>query len=350
MSYGCDSIPGAAAAATGDTEDVSATTPESRPSHEEEVETLTLELSSTLKRGKDELTSKDYYFSSYSHFSIHEQMIKDRVRTDAYYHALLDNKHLLRGKTVLDVGCGTGILSMFAAKAGAKRVIGIECAAIAQQARQIVADNHLDGVVTILQGKAEDITLPDGIESVDVIVSEWMGYALLYESMLSTVLVARDRWLKKDQSGAGFAGLIFPDRATLRVQALEDAEYKEEKIHFWDNVYGFDMKCIKEVALAEPLVDTVEQSAVVSNSCTVLEVDIMTVRKEDLDFKANFSVRTTPSTSRTAFSIIPLRALCLTMLCCGTISTSAAACTWFWTAVIVASLSVLRMSFLNLSE
>ena len=70
----------------------------------------------------EELTSKDYYFDSYAHFGIHEEMLKDTVRTNTYKNAILHNKHLFRDKVVLDVGCGTGILSMFAAKAGASKV------------------------------------------------------------------------------------------------------------------------------------------------------------------------------------------------------------------------------------
>jgi protein arginine N-methyltransferase 1 len=52
-------------------------------------------------------------------------MLKDEVRTKSYRAAILQNKHLFGGKIVLDVGCGTGILSMFAAKAGAKHVYGV---------------------------------------------------------------------------------------------------------------------------------------------------------------------------------------------------------------------------------
>ena len=64
----------------------------------------------------------DYYFDSYAQISIHEEMLKDSVRTNAYKDAILNNKHLFKNKVVLDVGCGTGILSMFAAQAGAKHV------------------------------------------------------------------------------------------------------------------------------------------------------------------------------------------------------------------------------------
>lgn len=76
---------------------------------------------------------------------------------------------------MLDVGCGTGILSMFAAKAGAKKVIGIECSNIVEYARRIVADNDLSHIITIVKGKVEQVSLPEGIDKVDIIISEWMG-------------------------------------------------------------------------------------------------------------------------------------------------------------------------------
>ena len=56
---------------------------------------------------------------------IHEEMLKDTVRTGSYRAAIINNPDLFTGKSVLDVGCGTGILSMFAAKAGAKHVVGV---------------------------------------------------------------------------------------------------------------------------------------------------------------------------------------------------------------------------------
>jgi protein arginine N-methyltransferase 1 len=102
-------------------------------------------------------------------------MLKDEVRTRAYMNSIMQNPHLFKGKVVMDVGCGTGILCMFAAKAGARRVIGVDCSGIIDQAREIVKANKLDHIVTLIKGKVEDIALPDGLEKVDIIVSEWMG-------------------------------------------------------------------------------------------------------------------------------------------------------------------------------
>lgn len=231
----------------------------------------------------EDMTAKDYYFDSYAHFGIHEEMLKDEVRTLTYRDSMYHNRHLFKNKVVLDVGCGTGILCMFAAKAGAKKVIGIECSNIVEHATQIVRANGFADVITLVKGKVEEVALPDGIEKVDIIISEWMGYCLFYESMLNTVLFARDKWLVP-------GGLIFPDRAALYVCGIEDRQYKNEKINWWDSVYGFDMSCIRQVAVSEPLVDVVDPKQIVTNSCLIKEVDMYTITLEDLTFSTPFSL------------------------------------------------------------
>lgn len=228
-----------------------------------------------------EMSSKDYYFDSYSHFGIHEEMLKDEVRTISYRDAIYQNKHLFQGKVVLDVGCGTGILSMFAARSGAKLVIGVDMSGIIEQAKVIVKDNGLDDKIVLLRGKMEEVVLP--VEKVDIIISEWMGYFLLYESMLDTVLYARDRYLAPD-------GLMFPDKATMYICGIEDADYKNKKINFWDDVYGFNMRCIKDIAMREPLVDTVEPHSVVTEACAFKSIDILSVKKEELTFQVPFEM------------------------------------------------------------
>ncbi|KAK6012814.1 arginine N-methyltransferase 8 family protein [Ostertagia ostertagi] len=231
-----------------------------------------------------EMTSKDYYFDSYAHFGIHEEMLKDEVRTVTYRNSIYHNKHLFKDKIVMDVGSGTGILSMFAARAGAKKVYAMEFSNMAAQSRQIIKDNNLEDIITVIQAKVEEVTeLPDGCEKVDVIISEWMGYCLFYESMLNTVIFARDKWLKED-------GLIFPDKAKLYLCAIEDRQYKEDKIHWWDNVYGFNMSAIRKVAITEPLVDVVDNAQVVTNNYCIKEIDLYTVKVEDLTWSFRLPV------------------------------------------------------------
>jgi len=186
---------------------------------------------------------------------------------------------LFRDKIVLDVGCGTGILSLFAAKSGAKRVFGLDYSDIVLQGIQIVKDNNLEHIVTLMKVKVEDAVLP--VEKVDIIISEWMGYCLLYEAMLQTVLFARNKWLKPD-------GIMLPDKATLNLTAIEDADYKDDKINFWDNVFGFNMSCIKKMAIQEPLVDVVESKQVMSGTSRILTMDIATIKPEELSFTAPF--------------------------------------------------------------
>lgn len=229
-------------------------------------------------------TSKDYYFDSYAHHAIHEEMLKDEVRTRTYEMAIKHNEHLFRDKIVLDVGCGTGILSMFASQVGAKHVYAVDCSSIAIQAREIVERNGFGpDKITVIQGKIEEIELP--VAQVDVIVSEWMGYFLLYESMLDTVIYARDKWLVKDGTG-----IVFPDKAVMYMCAIEDGQVKRDRIDFWGNVYGFDMTPIQKIALKEPVVDVVDSKAVVSDAVPILHLDILTCKKEDVEFSASFEL------------------------------------------------------------
>lgn len=204
----------------------------------------------------------------------------------------------------MDVGTGSGILATWAAQAGAKRVYAIEYTDMAKHAKNLVKANGVDHIVTVIQGAVEDVELPiedwekfglalevgdvemidviDGIvdEScrekdsedgncsnvdgtlktkknqrvVDIIISEWMGYFLLRESMLDSLIRARDTFLKPK------SGLVLPSHATMLLAPIVDEEDRKGQIKEYseamagwrefveqtNNMYGVDMSCLEE--------------------------------------------------------------------------------------------------------
>ncbi|MDQ3234695.1 MAG: 50S ribosomal protein L11 methyltransferase [Pseudobdellovibrionaceae bacterium] len=199
---------------------------------------------------------QDYlrYFRSYSFISHQRSMLEDHKRTTAYYHAIVKNRRQFEGKVVLDVGTGSGILAMFAARAGARKVYAVEATSMAEHARKLVEVNQLQNIVTVIQGTMETVELP---EKVDIIVSEWMGYLLLRETMLDSVLVARDRFLKP-------GGAMYPSHARLfwaPIKTEESALRKEDYdrvMEHWEwflldmkNLYDIDMDVLSQAYIVE---------------------------------------------------------------------------------------------------
>lgn len=219
------------------------------------------------------------YFSSYATFDIHKEMLQDVVRTSTYRDALEMNPSLVKGARVLDVGCGTGVLSMFAARGGAKEVIGVDGSPqIAAVAKDLCARNGFsEERVRIVSSKLEDIS---DLGEVDVLVSEWMGYALLFESMLDSVLVARDRFLKK-------GGAILPNIANLYV-GLGSAE--AEGLGFWDDVYGLDMKAVgvalRDQGMRQTIVRVAEPSSILSDGVKFRSLNLATMTRAEQDFSS----------------------------------------------------------------
>ncbi|CAG9836155.1 unnamed protein product [Diabrotica balteata] len=221
------------------------------------------------------------YFNSYSHFGIHHDMLNDKVRTESYRDAILKNSNQFSEKLVLDVGCGTGILSMFSAKAGAKQVYGIDQSEVIYKAMDIIRENKLQDQVHLIKGQLEKLNLP--VEKVDILVSEWMGYFLLFEGMLDSVVHARDTFLKPD-------GLILPNRCNISLIGVSDIDRYNSVINFWDDVYGFSMKCMKPDVLQEPFVEIVPVEKLLTDSQVVTEIDIKTCDMNACVFSSKFNL------------------------------------------------------------
>ena len=97
-------------------------------------------------------------------------MLKDTVRTDAYRNFIYENKDLFEGKVVLDVGCGTGILSMFCARAGAAKVIAVDNSDIINCARQNIFKNEFGDKISLVLDRS--IVLgADELNTTDVYVA-----------------------------------------------------------------------------------------------------------------------------------------------------------------------------------
>ncbi|KAG6829437.1 hypothetical protein H0H87_011392 [Tephrocybe sp. NHM501043] len=227
-----------------------------------------------------------HYFKSYGENDIHAVMIQDKVRTSTYAKFILTNPALFRDAVVLDVGCGTGILSLFAARSGAKRVIAVDASDIAERAARIVKANGVEDIITVVRGKVEEITLPDDIKQVDIIISEWMGYALLYESMLDSVLHARDRFLRP-------GGVMAPSQCKMMFSLCDSTEIFKERIGFWDDVYGFDLSVMGEDLYDEAIVDVVGPNTLLSEPVSIKDLLLGEITPRQLDFSSSFTLVST---------------------------------------------------------
>ncbi|KAM9709981.1 protein arginine N-methyltransferase 2 isoform 2-T2 [Menidia menidia] len=219
------------------------------------------------------------YFGSYGTLRLHLEMLSDRSRTETYRQVILSNSPALRNKVVMDLGCGTGIISLFCAQlAKPSMVYAVEASSMADHTRQLVKQNGCDEVVTVLRGRAEELELP---EQVDVLVSEWMGNCLLFEFMVESVLVARDRWLRD-------GGVMWPSNAALTLVPCQADSYYAEKMAFWERPYGLDFTPLQALAQQEfftkpKFSHLVEPEDCLSAPCDVICLDMYTLQVGDLE-------------------------------------------------------------------
>ncbi|CAH1254194.1 protein arginine N-methyltransferase 8-like isoform X1 [Branchiostoma lanceolatum] len=222
-------------------------------------------------------------FNAYCRPDIQQSMLEDEVRTCFYRDAIYNNKHLFEDKVVMDFGCGSGILSMFAAKAGAKKVFGVEASDLAKTTKKNVKKNGLDHIITILEGKVEEIELP-GEDKVDILLSEVMGVGLIHEGTLQSLVIARDRFLKP-------GGILFPDKNTLYICAIEDKKMHDKHVSYWKNVNGFEMKAMAEASKAYAWHHPIGPQQPVTDYYTLREYDWNTCRLDEIFFTSPFKLK-----------------------------------------------------------
>ncbi|XP_030625760.1 histone-arginine methyltransferase CARM1 [Chanos chanos] len=229
------------------------------------------------KRTED--SSAQQYFQFYGCLSQQQNMLQDYLRTATYQKAILLNEIDFKDKVVLDVGCGTGILSFFAVQAGAKKVYAVEASSVARYAEILVKSNNLSDRITVLSGKIEEVSCP---EKVDVIISEPIGYMLLNERMLESYLYSK-HWLKPK-------GMMFPTYSDIHLAPFTDEQlYLEHyaRSNFWQQscFYGVNLSGLHSAAVDEffrqPIVDTFDMQILMAKSVKY-NINFLEAKEEDL--------------------------------------------------------------------
>ncbi|KAG0463899.1 hypothetical protein HPP92_019968 [Vanilla planifolia] len=148
----------------------------------------------------------------------------------------------------------------------------------------------------------EEINLP---EKVDVIISEWMGYFLLRESMFDSVICARDRWLKP-------TGVLYPSHARMWMAPVRSGLGDQKMTDFeaamtdWynfvvdtENNYGVNMNVLtksyreehEKYYLKTSLWNNIHPSQIIGTSAVIKEIDCLTATVDDIrNVTAKFSL------------------------------------------------------------
>jgi protein arginine N-methyltransferase 1 len=219
------------------------------------------------------------YFKSYEDICVHKTMLQDSVRVLAYKQFMEKNRELFSDKIVVDIGSGTGILALLAAFYGAKHVYAVEAAEnMSALCKDIIKLNGYADRITVLSGRAEEVELPGGMLA-DVLISEWMGFYLLHESMIGSVIAARDRLLRP-------GGAIFPSAATIYACPVSVKEFCRDNFDFWRDVYGFDFSPAGQLArsccLLHPEIMAVSKQSLLAEPQVILNIDLQFVGIEDV--------------------------------------------------------------------
>lgn len=244
------------------------------------------------------------YFQIYGGLGLQRYMVSDKPRTDAFAAAI--KEVVKEGDEVLDLGTGTGLLALLAAKAGARKVYGLDDSDVAEIATKLVDSNGLTGAVDIIRCNANDFDLGN---TMDVIVSEWLGHLAFAEAMYDDVIGARNTNLKP-------GGVMIPAAVDVLLAPIACPElYEGQGPGFWrEPIHGIDYSSLEAMELdqqfswqipvpaesklaeGQPMVSLDMASAEREDPWRRGELEFTMGRKERLDgFVGWFAIQLSPS-------------------------------------------------------
>jgi len=156
---------------------------------------------------------------------------------------------------------------------------------------EIAQTNNFNNI-KFVKGRLEDVEFP--VDKVDIIVSEWMGYFLLFEGMLDSVIYARNNYLKPD-------GMLLPNRCTISLVGYGSQERYQNFVEFFQDVYSFNMKCMLKDILREGHVEKWDGADVLTKPNVICDLDLMTCDMNYSNFSFDFNLEVTKTSRMTSF-------------------------------------------------
>ncbi|RNF06680.1 putative arginine N-methyltransferase [Trypanosoma rangeli] len=235
-------------------------------------------------------TSKSLYGDSTARISSNLNNIHDRIRLRAYQSVL----RCIKGKSLLHIGCGMGLISLMAARSLASVVVAIDNSAIVDAARVVAEQNGLQNI-SFFRGSLREMVEKFPVKKFDVILCEWMGTFLVNDPLLEDALFAQENLLAE-------GGVMCPDGSSIHIVGVSDYSFHLNTVEYWSNVYGFTMEPMKQLVRKEVETCAIPLSNIVTDTCLAHTVNIQRFRGADEKDSENgfvvpFKVRATCNTT-----------------------------------------------------
>jgi protein arginine N-methyltransferase 1 len=197
---------------------------------------------------------------------VHRGLLLDESRTNAFREAI--RRCVKPDSVVLDLGTGSGILALFAAEAGARRVFAIDSTHSADLASFLTRHLGFGDRIQVFHDRSINVELP---ERADILVTETLGAFGFDEHILSSVIDARARLLKPD-------AIVIPRRVDLYLVPVDDASIYEQRVKWWNGKqYGFDFSPLAVFASNIVFVGSVESASFLAPPAVAIESDLTSV-------------------------------------------------------------------------